>query len=257
MLLPADAANLACPTACYGSPVTGRADLYLAPLDAAAHAARERTLLPQLAATEQARYRTFSAESRRQTWLAGRELLLAAVARLHGEAEPALLLTQGHGGVAYGDGRMHLNLSHSGGWLAAAVAHVPVGVDIERLRPRAVTSQAARVFCPAEALRLAEEADPVPLFYRLWTLKEAACKAAGLTIWDALHQICFDLETGRSSRAPAFPPGPWHFMYGDFAPGWRLALAFRGGYPEVTCWRREGAEWSQLALSGAGIVAGA
>jgi 4'-phosphopantetheinyl transferase len=233
-----------------------RADIYLAPLDTAAHAVRERELLPRLAPAEQARYRGFSAEMRRQSWLAGRELLLSALVHARGEADPSELLTEDHGGVRHGRAELRLNLSHSGGWLAAAVASVPVGIDIERLRPRAVASQAARVFCPEEAARLAREADPLPLFYRLWTLKEAACKAAGLTIWDALHHACFDLETGHCRLAPPFPPGPWHFIYGDFAPDWRLALALHGGSPEVDCWRREAAVWAPMTLTGSGRVAG-
>jgi phosphopantetheinyl transferase len=236
--------------------VSGRADIHLFPLDTASHADRERTLLPQLAAAEQVRYRGFSAAPRRHSWLAGRELLLAALNHAQAEADPALLLTAEHGGVRYGEGRVHLNLSHSGGWLAAAVAPVPVGIDIERLRPRAVTAQAAKVFCPAEAARLALESDPLPLFYRFWTLKEAACKAAGLGIWDALHRACFDLEAGRCSLTPPFPPGPWRFIYGDFAPDWRLALGLQGGDIEVNVWRREAAGWAPMALSSQGVVAG-
>jgi 4'-phosphopantetheinyl transferase len=225
-------------------------------LDTASHAAREQRLLPQLATAEQDRYRAFSATPRRQSWLAGRELLLAALVHVQGGADPALLLTAEHGGVQYGDGHVRLNLSHSGGWLAAAASPVPVGIDIERLRPRAVAGQAARVFCPKEAERLARESDPLPLFYRLWTLKEAACKAAGLSIWDALRQVCFDLETGRCSLTSPFPPGPWYFIYGSFAPDWRLALALRGGNPEVTMWRLEGADWARMAMSDPGVMAG-
>lgn len=239
-----------------GPPLAQHTDIYLAPLDTAAHAVRERELLPQLAAAEQARYRGFSAEMRRQSWLAGRELLLSALVHARGEADPTALLTADHGGVRYGRAELHLNLSHSGGWLAAAVAPVPVGIDIERLRPRAVATQAARVFCPEEAAQLAQKSDPLPLFYRLWTLKEAACKAAGLSIWDALRQACFDLETGRCSLMPPFPPGPWHFIYGDFAPDWRLGLALRGGHSAVNCWRREAAAWERMELSNSGSMAG-
>src|SRR5579871_3533059 len=132
-------------------PLSRHAHIHLAPLDAAAHADRERALLPRLAAAEQARYRAFSADTRRRTWLAGRELLLAALAHAQGDADPELLLTAEHGGLRYGEGHVHLNLSHSGEWLAAAVAPVPVGIDIEQLRLRAVTGQAAKVFCPREA----------------------------------------------------------------------------------------------------------
>ena len=234
------------------------AHIHLAPLDTASHAERETTLLPRLAAAEQARYREFSAETRRHTWLAGRELLLAALAHTQGDADPARLLTAEHGGVRYSEAQVHLNLSHSGAWLAAAVADLSVGIDIERLRPRGMVAQAARVFCAREVQHLAGEIDPLPRFYRLWTLKEAACKAVGLTVWDALRRACFDLDVGRCHLSPPFPAGSWHFVYGDFAADWCLALALHGAddAPEVACWHRDGAAWRRMALSDPGTVAG-
>ena len=233
------------------------AQILLSELDSSAHAARERELLPHLATQEQARYRDFAAEARRRTWLAGRELLCAAVARALGEVETAALLTEDGGGVRYAAGKLHLNLSHSGGWLAAACAEVPVGVDIEQVRPRAVTTQATRVFCAGEAAALERDADPLTGFYRLWTLKEAACKAVGLTVWDSLRHVCFDLEAGRCHLSAPFPGGDWQFMHASFAPGWRLALALRnlGAVPSVSCWQRRATGWHALALPDAGFVA--
>ncbi|MFI4967117.1 MAG: 4'-phosphopantetheinyl transferase family protein [Gammaproteobacteria bacterium] len=231
--------------------------ILLSEFNPGSHVARERSLLPQLAAQEQARYRSFSAEARRLSWLAGRELLCAAVARALGTVDAGALLTEDSGGVRYAGGRVHLNLSHSGDWFAAAVAPVAVGVDIERVRPRAVTAQAERVFCANEAASLVREADPLTAFYRLWTLKEAACKAAELTVWDALQRVCFDLERGRCSFSPPFPAGPWRFMHSAFQPGWRLALALQGigGTPEIGCWRRRGETWERHGLEAVGFVA--
>jgi phosphopantetheinyl transferase len=223
----------------------------LSEMDPERHAARERELLPRLAPREQARYHAFEAEARRRSWLAGRELLCAAVTQALGEADAAALRTQDSGSVAYAKGGVYLNLSHSGDWFAAACATSPVGIDIERVRPRAVTTQAARVFCAGEAAALERDADPLTGFYRLWTLKEAACKAAGLTVWDSLRHVCFDLAAGRCHLTPPFPGGTWHFMHGSFAPGWRLALAMRGAAaaPRICSWRRSGAGWERIELS--------
>lgn len=231
--------------------------ILLSEFDPGSHAARERSLLPRLAPQEQARYRSFSAEARRHSWLAGRELLRVAVERALGTVDAAALLTEDSGGVRYASGGVHLNLSHSGDWFAAAVAPIPVGVDIERVRLRAVTAQAERVFCANEAASLAREADPLTAFYRLWTLKEAACKAVGLTVWDALQRVCFDLERGRCSLSPPFPGGPWRFMHGAFEPGWRIALALQGmsGTPKISCWRRHGGTWEMHALEALSFVA--
>ncbi|HEX4300910.1 MAG TPA: 4'-phosphopantetheinyl transferase superfamily protein [Gammaproteobacteria bacterium] len=223
--------------------------ILLSEMDPGRHAARERGLLPRLAAQEQARYRAFGAEVRRRSWLAGRELLCTAVMRAVGEVDAAALLTEDSGGVRYSKGGLHLNLSHSGDWFAAACTTSPVGIDIEQVRPRAVTTQAARVFCVREAAALEKDTDPLTGFYRLWTLKEAACKAAGLTVWDSLQHVCFDLEAGRCHLTPPFPVGDWHFIQGSFAPSWQLALALRGAAPRIGCWRRNGAEWDSVQLS--------
>jgi hypothetical protein len=160
------------------------------------------------------------------------------------------VLTEESGAVRYAKGHVHLNLSHSGDWFAAACATSPVGIDIERVRPRAVTTQAARVFCAGEAATLERDADPLTGFYRLWTLKEAACKAAGLTVWDSLQHVCFDLGTGRCRLTPPFPGGGWHFVQGSFAPGWRLALALHGGgTPRIDCCQRDGTGWRGVELA--------
>jgi phosphopantetheinyl transferase len=223
--------------------------ILLSDMDPARHAAREHELLPRLAPQEQARYRAFGTEARRRSWLAGRELLCAAVTRALGEVDAAALLTQDSGGVGYAGDGVYLNLSHSGDWFAAACSTSPVGIDIERVRPRAVTMQAARVFCAGEAAALERDADPLTGFYRLWTLKEAACKAAGLTVWDSLQHVCFDLGAGRCRLTPPFPGGAWHFVQGSFAPGWQLALALHGGAPRIDCWRRNGTGWRGVGLS--------
>lgn len=233
------------------------AQILLSEFDPSSHAARERMLLPRLAPQEQVRYRSFSAEARRLSWLAGRELLCAAVTQALGEVDAAALLTEEHGGVRYSQGRVHLNLSHSGGWFAAAVAQVPVGIDIERLRPRAVTTQVARIFCDAEARWLERQADPLGAFYTLWTLKESACKAAGLSMWDALRHACFDPETGRGRLSSPFPTGEWRFMHAEFQPGWRLALALHGigGMARIACWRQMDGSWKDAALAEAAHLA--
>ena len=234
------------------------ADIFISELDPSAHAARERELLPQLAPEEQARYRAFSALARRRSWLAGRELLLKALTRTLGAVDATALLTDATGGVRHARGEVFLNLSHSGDLLAAAVAKVPVGVDIERLRPRAVTAQAARMFCATEMPHFEAQSDPLLAFYRLWTLKEAACKAAGLTVWDALRHVCFDLDASRCRLSAPFPPGPWRFMHAGLEPDWRLALAWRGDgdISRVSCWRHRGGGWVEQPLQHVAFVAG-
>ena len=219
----------------------------LTELDTAGHAMREAMLLSRLHAEEQARYRSFSSESRRQSWLAGRALLLTA---LDG-GDPSALRTAASGGVMYQAAPLHLNLSHSGAFLAAVVSPQPVGIDIERIRPRAVATQADRVFCPDEAQAMDNLPEDARLerFFQLWTLKEAASKAAGLSIWDGLAKACFDLGTGGCRFAPPFPLGPWRLVQGGFDGDWRLAVALHGAPLELTCQRGSGSAWDSFVLA--------
>ncbi len=76
------------------------------------------------------------------------------------------------------------SVSHSGGHgLIALVPHGRIGVDVEERTPRRNLNDDIRLlFAPGERAEL-EAADPdrrTDLFYRLWTLKEAVLKAAGL-----------------------------------------------------------------------------
>ena len=215
---------------------------------------REAELLPRLHPDEQARYRAFTHATRRESFLAGRALLIALLARALGRVEPAALRSADSGGVRYEDASVHLNLSHSGGLVAAAVSPRPVGVDLERVRPRPSVQQAARVFTPAEGARIdaLPEVERLEAFYILWTLKEAACKAAELSLWEGLRGARFDPAAGRAQLMAPFPAGPWAFMYAGLAAGWRLAVALRGAGPgfQVGC-RRLGADgsWREEVLA--------
>lgn len=231
--------------------------ILLTELDSTGHAGREHTLLPLLHAEEQARYRGFSADTRRLSWLAGRALLLAAVESALGEADPVALRTAASGGIGYAAAPLHLNLSHSGPLLAAAVSQRPVGIDIERIRPRAVAAQTDRVFCPAEARTLAglEDAARLARFFQLWTLKEAVAKAAELSIWDGLGKACFDLENGRCHLTAPFPAGPWRFAHAGFDADWRLAVALRGDSLGLSCQRGNGlGGWDDQTLDGVQLL---
>lgn len=196
----------------------------------AAHGAGSEALLPRLHPAEQVRYRSFTHPARRDSFLKGRALLLAALARASDRVKPEALRTTESGGVRYEGSTLHLNLSHSGPYLAAVVSGFPVGVDVEQLQARPSVDQPARVFTPEESARL--EALPsgerVDAFYLLWTLKEAACKAAGLSLWEGLKHARFDTASGRAELGGPFPAGPWLFMHSRFEPGARLAVALQG-----------------------------
>ncbi|WP_431049741.1 4'-phosphopantetheinyl transferase family protein [Roseateles sp. L2-2] len=81
----------------------------------------------------------------------------------------------------------HVNLSHSGDWLFAGGCALPIGVDLEVLRPRrgdllALSRQVHGDAQCAEIERLralGRDDDALAAFYGWWTLKEAWLKCRG------------------------------------------------------------------------------
>ncbi len=122
--------------------------------------------------------------ARRQQFIAGhwfaRRVLAdftateAAQWSLHKDDRGALL--------AHGPHTACVSLSHSGAWIACAVANNPVGIDIEATgKPRDYLGLAQQCCTQAEQVDLARlDADALgPAFLRLWTLKEAWSKREG------------------------------------------------------------------------------
>ena len=86
-----------------------------------------------------------------------------------------------HGKPLYaGDESIWFNITHSGDWVGCAVAHRPIGLDIQRIRsvhpalPRRVLSPTEQ-----EYLMHSPDVDRSSTFIRLWCLKESFLKAIG------------------------------------------------------------------------------
>ncbi len=143
--------------------------------------------LAWLTAAEQQRLQAISDGARRDSYLAGHWQVRQLAAQW---------LQLDAGRIALGahvDGRpllrvdgqptpLHVSLSHSGEWLALALADAPVGVDIELpQRPRDWLALARFVFSPEERQQLqdVEDAARADVFHVLWTLKEARGKRGG------------------------------------------------------------------------------
>lgn len=71
----------------------------------------------------------------------------------------------------------HFNLSHSGNYVALAIADAPIGIDIEQVQPFD-WAVVRRCFNMDEREWLLTQATD-EAFYRLWTGKEAVMKATG------------------------------------------------------------------------------
>jgi 4'-phosphopantetheinyl transferase len=120
-------------------------------------------------------------------------------------------------------GRPHLlhanapdfNLSDTaGGCMVAVSAGGRVGIDIERCdRAPPVVRLAERWFAPdeADALRELDAAAARRAFLRLWTAKEASCKATGTGIYERLSAWRFAVDEGDGPpRVVALPPEAGH-----------------------------------------------
>ena len=74
------------------------------------------------------------------------------------------------------DSAVQFNLSHSGTFVVIACGEGSVGIDIETCTEKNLTA-APRVYTPAELAWM--QAEPLPRFETLWTVKESVMKALG------------------------------------------------------------------------------
>ena len=93
------------------------------------------------------------------------------------------------------------NWSHSGDGLLVALGQgVRLGIDLERLRPRARALELARRFFTAPELAWLHAAPSTAVrdhgFLRLWCAKEAVLKAHGHGISFGLHRLRFAEDAG-------------------------------------------------------------
>lgn len=136
-----------------------------------------------LAPEELARAEKFAVPGPARSFIAGRLLLRDLVARISGCHPHEAVFRVGPDGkpmVQHPPG-VEVNLTHSEGWVLAAAAHLPLGIDMEVVRPLDWQSIARRFLtasdrdwldaCPAE--------DRHRSFFHLWTWKEAVAKAVG------------------------------------------------------------------------------
>ncbi len=98
---------------------------------------------------------------------------------------------------------IHFNISHSGDCLAMAFdTQAPIGIDVERIRPRARLAQlAARIMCPEQLAAYQQRGCPTDEFYTCWCAAEALVKQAAGSIWQA-KEHAFVCEHGRIRLLP-------------------------------------------------------
>lgn len=136
-----------------------------------------------LSCEELARAQRFAVTGPARTFIAGRLVLRRLAAEMAGCRPEDIVFRLEAGGkprVEHPRG-IEVNLTHSDGWLLAAAASVPVGIDMEAVRPvdwhliaRRFLSSADRDWLAAYPVEDRQRA-----FFHLWTWKEAVAKAVG------------------------------------------------------------------------------
>lgn len=162
-------------------------------------------------AHEHERAARFVRDDSRDEYLAARGIVRTVVAEMLGvtpadvpfEAEP----NQKPRVVTAAVPGFDVSVSHAGGRVACAFLHGgTVGVDVE-LRgrhPRDVDALARRVLSSAEVEALQHAPDPVGVFLRAWTRKEAVLKASGHGL--ALPTTAFDVLRWTGDRVADVSP---------------------------------------------------
>lgn len=90
--------------------------------------------------------------------------------------------------------KIRFNVSHSGELILIAISNTEIGVDIEHLESSFNYSDILKHgFNEQEINHIEQAADSRQLFFRLWTRKEALCKASSKGLDDDLRDIpCLD-----------------------------------------------------------------
>jgi 4'-phosphopantetheinyl transferase len=175
------------------------------------------------------RLQAMTAEVRRRSFLAGhwQARVLAAdwlqvearriALHRHDDGRPQLVVD----GAA---SPLSLSVSHSGDWLAIALAVVPVGVDVELpRRQRDLRALARFTLSPEEVASLdrLDDNDYSLAFHRFWTLKEARGKRSGTGLLPAASRRLTSLPSGVDTAEAT------SWMFGDGA----LSVAIEPGMP--------------------------
>lgn len=159
--------------------------------------------------TEQGRKQSIGAEL----------LLIRALLELDRDFElPLRIEADTFGKPHLSDSAPFFNLSHSGDFVACALADVPLGLDLQKKSPYR-EKMVSRFFSADEKCQILSAEDADDAFTEIWTKKESYLKAVGCGIRVPLN----------SFSSLCLPDGYccWHTMIGEY----HLSLCSRGFVP--------------------------
>ena len=147
------------------------------------HQTEIASLFTALQPDEQTRADRYRQPADRQRYVAGRGLLRIVAGLYLNQAPTDVTFTVGPNQKPelIGHTGWHINVTHAGDWVLIAIGRVPVGVDVESINPNFPFRELlSTTFGPGEQQLLTSTPNATPLFYQLWTRKEALLKATGL-----------------------------------------------------------------------------
>ena len=135
-------------------------------------------------------------EQLRQQMLTAELLLNRAVKNIYPQiAFPLHIEATKSGKPYFPDLPLFFSLSHSGDYVACAIADFEIGLDIQGIRPVSMPL-ARRFFSETELRQLQASEHPNELFTLLWSLRESYWKATGRGIAGSLNVAVYENETG-------------------------------------------------------------
>lgn len=129
---------------------------------------------------------------------------------------------------AAGRENIHFNVSHSGKWVVCCVDALPVGIDIELVKPVDIRI-AERFFSRSEQEALLSKKAPEreAFFYELWTLKESYIKALGKGLSEPLDSFSVDIGRRRISVRALDGTEAWFFKRYCIDSAYKMAVCAR------------------------------
>jgi 4'-phosphopantetheinyl transferase len=181
--------------------------------------------------------RAQAVKHKQQHFLATRALVRKVLAHYTGIPSASLEFArreQGKPYLANAPSPIYFNLSHSGNFAVVAVTTLgEIGIDIETIRPRNFLAIAERYYHADELKQLTAtpEAEREPLFFKLWTLKEAFFKATGGGISSGLDKAVFSFRNTMINaifcESLDLPNNNWQFQQEFITPRTLVALALQ------------------------------
>ena len=215
-------------------------EVWQAPVDVPARElpALRRTLAPE------ERRRAASGTPRAVRWAAGRSALRVILAGYLGSDPAEIAFEHGRHGKPSVAGGPEFSFSASGRLALVAVSPAgPVGVDVERIRPRLPAERIARSrFAAAECAALSARGPRArqAAFHRCWAAKEAYAKGLGCGLALGFDRYSVAGLLGREAAGrcavehPGRPGEPWEVERLPAVTGYAAAIAAAG-----PAWRAE------------------